>query len=1011
MAKSKIRIAILGGGISSLTTAFYLTRDARFRAHFDLTVYQQGWRLGGKCASGRDTSRDHRIEEHGLHVWMGFYQHSFRMIQDCYREYARIFPDARFKSWRDAFSPMTDIVLREHRVGTNGELTSESWRIPFPPDGADPGSDGWPTVWQMIQRTVEWVTRHAGETLFPLQQQPAVQQARALLGAVAPSALLVPLPTGSPQEVADRLQAFMPVPVVPIDMQLLGSIELSRRVFQGDEPPASMRSTFETFTLATLKALQLGMHLLPVPADRDGRRIRVLLELGAAIAIGLIEDKILWTGNFEGQDHLDFRAWLSSHGCANHAVDSAAIRACYDLIFSGPAALGEAPKFPVAAGSGLRRVLLMVLGYKGALYYLMNAGMADTVISPLYEVLKCRGVKFEFFSRIKKLHATGPRITSITIQRQVHLAEDVTEYRPTYDFQGLRCWPNAPFFEQLEPDREDFADGGRELEWDQNSLEDIADEYSTSEFDEVVLGISAAALPSICDELTDTRLQSAIAQSTVATHAAQIWFDKTPAELGYDFPPIVTAYQRPFDTLANLSHTLGQERPSTAKSVFYICGPDHAHPVEEGSSARMSVLGRVGTWVDGTLTELLGTSAATIRAAMHSWSGQTSQSPLFEQHASANFAKSSQYVLATPDNLKVRIASDGTSYENLFLAGDWVKTRLNGGFVEAAVTAGIQAADAILRKHVPSPLIRRGGDPFQRGPFSAQGAKLFSFVVKAQQTSLERLCSALNSVATLPEEVRYQPALSAVIVQFASLARIQSLHVEDALNGWTPELDASIWVPVLRKRNGQPEALLFYLPYTFVDSGSALIIGRELFGYTKQLATITMPVSPQTADLFEAKTEVLHPKGSTPQNAPKVDKKVVMEVTRNPLASSVSSSFGEIGPAISGLLAGELLDPSVGSLITRLLRPRLVFLKQNMDVEDSRRSSHQVIVEADLVPVSTPRWGLFVAPPLIAPFTVRLGDFDSHPLRRDLGCGTDEPALVAAWTETDFELQHGVEIK
>ena len=52
----KKKIAILGGGLASLTTAFALTSQRDWRSRYEITVYQMGWRLGGKGASGRITA-------------------------------------------------------------------------------------------------------------------------------------------------------------------------------------------------------------------------------------------------------------------------------------------------------------------------------------------------------------------------------------------------------------------------------------------------------------------------------------------------------------------------------------------------------------------------------------------------------------------------------------------------------------------------------------------------------------------------------------------------------------------------------------------------------------------------------------------------------------------------------------------------------------------------------------------------------------------------------------------
>ena len=56
--------------------------SCRSSAGYRDRVYEKSWRLGGKGASGRDA--DGRILEHGLHVWLGFYENAFRMMRECY---------------------------------------------------------------------------------------------------------------------------------------------------------------------------------------------------------------------------------------------------------------------------------------------------------------------------------------------------------------------------------------------------------------------------------------------------------------------------------------------------------------------------------------------------------------------------------------------------------------------------------------------------------------------------------------------------------------------------------------------------------------------------------------------------------------------------------------------------------------------------------------------------------------------------------------------------------------
>src|SRR5436190_11572647 len=97
-----IRVAIVGGGCAAITAAYELTRPEH-GGRYEVTVYQVGWRLGGKGASGRGVAG--RIEEHGLHVWMGWYENAFQLMRECYAELARDPRDCPIADWRDAFTP------------------------------------------------------------------------------------------------------------------------------------------------------------------------------------------------------------------------------------------------------------------------------------------------------------------------------------------------------------------------------------------------------------------------------------------------------------------------------------------------------------------------------------------------------------------------------------------------------------------------------------------------------------------------------------------------------------------------------------------------------------------------------------------------------------------------------------------------------------------------------------------------------------------------------------------
>jgi len=113
--QARIKVAIVGGGCASVTAAFELTRP-ELGGRYDVTVYQVGWRLGGKGASGRGPAD--RIEEHGIHLWMGFYENAFRLMRECYSELGRDRERCPIADWHDAFVPVPMVGVTE--VGSDG---------------------------------------------------------------------------------------------------------------------------------------------------------------------------------------------------------------------------------------------------------------------------------------------------------------------------------------------------------------------------------------------------------------------------------------------------------------------------------------------------------------------------------------------------------------------------------------------------------------------------------------------------------------------------------------------------------------------------------------------------------------------------------------------------------------------------------------------------------------------------------------------------------------------------
>ena len=103
----------------------------------------------------------------------------------------------------------------------------------------------------------------------------------------------------------------------------------------------------------------------------------------------------------EAIDHLDCRAWLRRHGASETAINGAFVRGLYDLALAYED--GDPSRPGLAAGQALRGALRMFFTYRGQMFWKMRAGMGDIVFAPMYEVLKRRGVRFEFFHRLERM--------------------------------------------------------------------------------------------------------------------------------------------------------------------------------------------------------------------------------------------------------------------------------------------------------------------------------------------------------------------------------------------------------------------------------------------------------------------------------------------------------------------------------------------------------------------------------------------------------------------------------
>ncbi len=695
------KVAVLGGGVGSMTAAYYLTNQAGWQDQYEITVYQLGWRLGGKGASGRNAAFGQRIEEHGLHIWFGFYENAFAMIQEAYATLNRP-AGAPLATWQDAFKPHDYIVLTEYI-----EQQWKTWNLEFPKNTGIPGSSSESLgLFQAAKLLWTWISGWIHEAHQASAKPPVLSSA-----SQHPDWLHL-LASKLEKDVQD-LAADARVAVVALES-----------IF------ANLSSHQDHFWIsAALRGLRTWVqHLLEQKLESNDtlRRIFICLDLGITVLIGILEDGVLKSG-FDVINNIDFKNWLSKHGAnPEFTVDSAPVRGFYDLVFAYEN--GDFTKPNAEAGTLLRAMMLIGLAYQGSIMYKMQAGMGDTIFTPLYQVLQARGVKFKFFHKVEELIPTGNSISSIRLTQQVHVTSGIEQYQPLVYVKGLASWGNAPNYDQLLPAEVALLQANTinlESNWS-----NWADVYQTQfkqplpsivleqgkDYDQIIFGISKGALSSLCPQLLE--LNPALktmnnAVQTVATQAYQIWLTKDLSELGWTYQPngqqpVLSGYTEPFDTWAAMDQLLIREDwqagSQDPKNVSYFCSalPIPGYPPFSDSSFPTKIAAQVK---ENAIQQLqnqmqpLMPNAANNGNFHWDWltdtSNATGQARFNSQYWRANIDPSEQYVLSVVGSSATRLETNGSGFDNLYLTGDWIKTGLNAGCVEAAVMAGMQTSRAM----------------------------------------------------------------------------------------------------------------------------------------------------------------------------------------------------------------------------------------------------------------------------------------------------------------------------
>jgi uncharacterized protein with NAD-binding domain and iron-sulfur cluster len=452
------------------------------------------------------------------------------------------------------------------------------------------------------------------------------------------------------------------------------------------------------------------------PQGVDSHCWGMLPATAATIGIGLLVDGIRSSGDLKRLDGVDFAACCAAccaatihlNGVAN-LKENPFLRGLYDFAFAYEN--GETAKPNFAASPALRTIYRMCFTYKGSIFYKMEAGMGDTIFAPAYELLHKRGVQFEFFRKVKNLKLSSDKRRIEEIEIGVQATIPAPPYSPLQPVASpgyvgdLPCWPEHPLYGQLNE--------GAELQRLKIDLESFWTPWADvgtitlragTDFDVVVFGISIGAIPFVCQELVQALppWQSMVDKvKTGSTQGVQVWFKQDLAHLGWTGkPPILDAWIPPLNTWADMSNLLDHKRENwpvgaAPLTLAYFCGPMEGDIADIGETRFPLLAYRA---VIANAQTLLQTNLATLWTGPggHGVPPHSVQSVYYRP----NIDPSERYVLSLAGSAGFRLKANQSGISNLVITGDWIENGYNGGCIEAATWAGIQAANVLIGRPI-----------------------------------------------------------------------------------------------------------------------------------------------------------------------------------------------------------------------------------------------------------------------------------------------------------------------
>jgi hypothetical protein len=292
-------------------------------------------------------------------------------------------------------------------------------------------------------------------------------------------------------------------------------------------------------------------------------------------------------------------------------------------------------------------------------------------------------------------------------------------------------------------------------------------------------------------------------------------------------------------------------------------------------------------------------------------------------------------------------------------------------------------------------------------PAVFSGAKGWVFLIDADRKAIQKLADTLLNPAG-KGVVKYDALLPLAMLSFLDIEK--STSVTDTL-GWLPGRECAIWVPLIEHRPGSlfGARLVFWSPYIFINYAIGMVTGRDVWGWPKTLARISMPGDMPGTPEFFCTTTIFRTFDPAVQGDDAVLYRVV-ETKPDPEPPPPWRTKAEVATGLARHLLGGVTSDLLHALQWQPAIP-CVQLKQLRSAADPTKACFQAIVESPVALTTFSGGGL-----LTGQYSVEVTTCASHRIVNDLlgrepdPVKTTLPVRGGAWVSGDFTALCGRDI-